>query len=341
MILTIGFCCSLSRSRCEGNFHDDRCVVDDKENIPQKNEAEVSLYGNSSPPHPSCSDTSPRFSRQLFRRPLEDHDPNSRDSGYGASFNSDAGRLYRNSFDTEPLCAMDEEFVDFNDLTPLNNADELPGTFKSLMSQPIVSPKQPKSVSPKNCRPLFRRAISSQSPRSTARFCLFRIEDDGDLRPFKRPEPPESMESPLRTKRCKTFNDDTALLRSQLPVSEDAIKFALQRSSSEKDLIGDFSKTFCLPLTPGRHQDLKSITPATLAKLMNGCYNNSVASFKIIDCRYPYEYEGGHIDGAVNVYNKDQCLELLNKENTPSQDPNKRHILVFHCEFSSVRGPNL
>lgn len=331
------------RPSCKGNFHDDRCVIDDKENIQQKNEADVSLYGSSSPPHPSCSNSSPRFSRQLFRRPLEDHDPNSRDSGYGASFNSDAGRLFTNSsscLDAEPLCAMDDEFVDFNDLTPLDNTEELPGTFKSLMSQPIVSPKHLNSISPKNCRPLLRRAISSQSPRSTARFSLLRIEDDGDLRPFKRPEPPVSMESPSRTKRCKKFSDDTALVH-RLPLSEDDIKFALQRSSNEPDLIGDFSKTFCLPLIPGRHRDLKSITPATLARLMNGSYNNTVASFKIIDCRYPYEYEGGHINGAINVYNKEQCLKLLNKENVPPQDSNKRNILVFHCEFSSARGPSL
>lgn len=322
----------------------DRCVVDDKENIEQKNESDVSLYGNCSPPHsphPSCSNSSPRFSRQLFRRPLVDHDPNSRDSGYATSFNSDDNRPYRtpcnsSCFDAEPLCAMDEEFVDFSDMTPLDSNDELPGAFKSLISKPIVSPKQLKTISPRSCRPLLRRAISDQSPKSTAQFCILSIEEDGDLRPFKRPDPPEPMDgTPTKSKRFKAFST------SKLPVSEEAIKCALQRSSNEPDLIGDFSKTFCLPLTPGRHQDLKSITPATLAKLINGCYSSSVATFKIIDCRYPYEYEGGHIHGAVNVYTKDQCLELLSNRNIPPQDPNKRNILVFHCEFSSSRGPTL
>lgn len=325
----------MTRPGCVDNFHGDRCVIDDKENIQQKSEVDVSLYGSSSPlhsPHPSCSNSSPRFSRQLFRRPLEDHDPNSRDSGYGASFNSDVGKPHRNlsnDFDAD-LSAMEEELVDFSDMTPLDRNDELPGAFKSLISQPIVSPKQAKFISPRNCRPLFRRAISEHTTKDMVPFCMLRFEDDGELRPFKRPEPPVSVESPSKPKRCRTFS-----------ASEEAIKFALQRSSNESDLIGDFSKTFCLPLTPGRHQDLKSITPATLAELLNGYYGNSVASFKIIDCRYPYEYEGGHINGAINVYTKDQCLELLNKENVPPQDSNKRHILVFHCEFSSARGPNL
>lgn len=318
------FCCSdlrMARPRCEGNFNNDRCVVDDKENMPQKNETDMSLY--TSPPHsphPPCN-SSPRLSRQLFRRPLMDHDTNSQDSGYAASFNSNNPSI---CFD-EPLCAMDEEFVDFSDMTPLDS--ELPGAFKSLISKPIASPKPLKVISPRNCRPLFRRAISEQSPKSA--LCII----DDELRPFKRPEPPESMDddSPTKNKRFKSFSS----------VSEEAIKCALQRSSNEPDLIGDFSKTFCLPLTPGRHQDLKSITPATLAKLINGCYDNSVASYKIIDCRYPYEYEGGHINGAVNVYTKDQCLELLNKQNIPPPSPDKRNILVFHCEFSSARGPTL
>lgn len=110
------------------------------------------------------------------------------------------------------------------------------------------------------------------------------------------------------------------------------------------DLIGDFSKPFCLPLLEGgRHKDLKSISVHTMAKLVRGSYNDSVASFKIIDCRYPYEYEGGHIAGSVNLYTQEQILEELvtSKTEVAEADESKRQILVFHCEFSSERGPKL
>jgi 3-mercaptopyruvate sulfurtransferase SseA len=33
----------------------------------------------------------------------------------------------------------------------------------------------------------------------------------------------------------------------------------------------------------------------------------------IIDSKYSYEYEGGHIPGAENVHNKDDILEFLKK----------------------------
>lgn len=116
-------------------------------------------------------------------------------------------------------------------------------------------------------------------------------------------------------------------------------------ASTDPDLIGDFSKPFILPLVSGRHQDLKSISSYTLADLIRSQFDHVIASFKIIDCRYPYEFIGGHISGAVNLYTKDQILsELVEiKSEVPivQLDVPKRHILVFHCEFSSERGPNL
>lgn len=95
----------------------------------------------------------------------------------------------------------------------------------------------------------------------------------------------------------------------------------------------------------GRHRDLKSISAQTMAKLLRGGFEDSVASFKVIDCRYPYEFEGGHIRGAQNLYTQEQIItELVNtKTESPKVVPDgKMHnIIVFHCEFSSERGPKL
>ena len=84
-----------------------------------------------------------------------------------------------------------------------------------------------------------------------------------------------------------------------------------------------------------------------------------VTSFRIIDARYEYEFEGGHIRGAENFgrWNEDDfvkeffpeslgpmVVDSSDKENEPTAvaaPDSKRHILIFHCEFSSVRGPAL
>lgn len=59
----------------------------------------------------------------------------------------------------------------------------------------------------------------------------------------------------------------------------------------------------------------------------------------IVDCRYPYEYEGGHIRGAINVYNPHQLPRAfffqVNKEKA------LRTLIVMHCEFSSQRAPDM
>lgn len=124
------------------------------------------------------------------------------------------------------------------------------------------------------------------------------------------------------------------------------IKWAIHRSITDTDLIGDFSKPCILPITMGHHPDLKTITSDTLAALLRGEFVDRISSYKIIDCRYPYEYEGGHIAGAVNLYDKGLIAQVLFDPLTATvprvqADVEKRDILVFHCEFSWERGPNL
>ncbi|ELP93091.1 M-phase inducer phosphatase, putative [Entamoeba invadens IP1] len=55
----------------------------------------------------------------------------------------------------------------------------------------------------------------------------------------------------------------------------------------------------------------------------------------IFDCRYNYEYNGGHIYSAVPCPSLSQIIEMFfgkKKENV---------IIVFHCEFSQKRAPEL
>eukprot|EP00105_Crassostrea_gigas_P028917 XP_011450707.1 PREDICTED: M-phase inducer phosphatase [Crassostrea gigas] len=105
----------------------------------------------------------------------------------------------------------------------------------------------------------------------------------------------------------------------------------------QKDKTGDGKFPLCLPTTPGNVQDLHTITPQILSDLLQGVYKDTVQSFRIIDCRYPYEYAGGHIKGAENIFTEEGILHLLHQKKSHTE--NGRSILIFHCEFSSERGP--
>lgn len=62
----------------------------------------------------------------------------------------------------------------------------------------------------------------------------------------------------------------------------------------------------------------------------------------IVDCRFSYEFEGGHIHGAINITDP-FILEKLLLHSTPDTYERIKHkvAIVLHCEFSSKRGPAL
>jgi M-phase inducer tyrosine phosphatase len=76
------------------------------------------------------------------------------------------------------------------------------------------------------------------------------------------------------------------------------------------------------------------ITKETLLQVLDGKYADAFDQKMIIDCRFEYEYDGGHIDTAVNYNDKDLLSTQLFQ--TPMSG---RSLLVFHCEYSAHRAP--
>jgi M-phase inducer tyrosine phosphatase len=89
---------------------------------------------------------------------------------------------------------------------------------------------------------------------------------------------------------------------------------------------------------------------------LSGQYDNKVKRYHVLDCRFDYEYAGGHIAGALNVKSMDSLDELLLAESRgvhangdelprPSRsgelEDGEQVVLVFHCEFSAKRAPTL
>ncbi|KXG51113.1 M-phase inducer phosphatase [Penicillium griseofulvum] len=82
-----------------------------------------------------------------------------------------------------------------------------------------------------------------------------------------------------------------------------------------------------------RADSLPRIDKSTLLELMNGKFNDQFDNILIIDCRFEYEYEGGHITGALNYNDKERLAgELFSA-------PQARTALILHCEYSAHRAP--
>nr|AAX42434.1 cell division cycle 25C [synthetic construct] len=176
---------------------------------------------------------------------------------------------------------------------------------------------------------------------------------------YRSPSMPENLNRP-RLKQVEKFKDNTIpdkvkkkyfsgqgklrkglCLKKTVSLCDITITQMLEEDSNQGHLIGDFSKVCALPTVSGKHQDLKYVNPETVAALLSGKFQGLIEKFYVIDCRYPYEYLGGHIQGALNLYSQEELFNFFLKKPIVPLDTQKRIIIVFHCEFSSERGPRM
>lgn len=171
-----------------------------------------------------------------------------------------------------------------------------------------------------------------------------------------------SMKEPLKIDMSQTLPraastsnlDSPQIAKPMLQLSLSESEANIKKACSMADvpnLTGDRSRNLCLPTVTGVGRNAKNFNSNvdchTLADLLHGKYEDQVASYRIIDARYCYEFKGGHIRGAENfgtwdeeAFFKEFLPTLEPKHSVPSTDE-KAHIIIFHCEFSSERGPKL
>ncbi|XP_028994968.1 M-phase inducer phosphatase 2 [Betta splendens] len=238
----------------------------------------------------------------------------------------------------------DDGFLDVLEDNMENDSD-MPMGMASLLTAPLVGDSSAEDSPLVRCRPrsLFR-SPSMPSPVSSRQS-------------VKRPDCPGDENTPVRVKRRRSVAGAQVTNMEQNPESPRLSCSMLQRSKSfcqteieklldgeedgSNELIGDFTKTFVLPTVEGKHQDLKYITSEMMVAALSGQFNNLVEQVIVIDCRYPYEFEGGHIKGALNLHQEDQVEDFLLRSPIIPSCPDKRIVVIFHCEFSSERGPRI
>lgn len=258
---------------------------------------------------------------------------------------------------------------------PEEENEESPSlTFASLLEKRILSSPRDNfsrkttsnTSSPVRNKFSFRRALSMVDQPSPS--CLNSespVSRNSDPKAgFKRPEPPVHAGNCLlgRKKRSNATVERSASLQYsssaaprpslQRSQSEIAIKRSCEFKDDNDDALPDSRGKYCLPSKTGmsnNHPNLRSITCHTLKDLIDGKHKESVNSFRIIDVRYKFEYEGGHILGAENwQHGEDEeflsaimPVEPLSAAPEPGDHKEeRRNILIFHCEFSSQRAPD-
>lgn len=80
---------------------------------------------------------------------------------------------------------------------------------------------------------------------------------------------------------------------------------------------------------------LPRITQETMLEVLDSKYTNNYERVLVIDCRFEYEYSGGHIENAVNFNDKQHLASELFADGLSSNNT----LLIFHCEYSVHRAP--
>ncbi|NXH12025.1 MPIP1 phosphatase, partial [Bucco capensis] len=231
----------------------------------------------------------------------------------------------------------DDGFLELLDEQDLNNAEEMPSDVASLWTAPLVMRRSDNRA--KRCRLFGSSSLPGGVGRTTQKRMERSQEEDSPGKSKKRKSLPgasseDSMVGDLPS------NSSMKMVKMQSSTAE--IESILD--SDQRDLIGDFSKGYLFHTVAGKHQDLKYIDSEMIVSVLTGKFASLIKECVIIDCRYPYEYEGGSVtlpsQGAVNLHMEQEVEDfLLKKPIQPSE--NKRVIVVFHCEFSSERGPRM
>ncbi|VDN03263.1 unnamed protein product [Thelazia callipaeda] len=85
-----------------------------------------------------------------------------------------------------------------------------------------------------------------------------------------------------------------------------------------------------------------SISASTMADLLSSMPNDIfLKHYILIDCRYPFEYDGGHIRGARNLFDPVKIEDVFYPRNLNSREPLYLRRPIFYCEFSQKRGPTM
>ena len=122
-------------------------------------------------------------------------------------------------------------------------------------------------------------------------------------------------------------------------VSEEDFVQSSSRFSIASSLSLESGERLQLPHFKSGNDAIKRICADTLSNLIEGKYAHLIDEFLVVDCRFHYEYQGGHIVNAVNMNSVLEVEKFLLSSSFAQSC--KKKAVIFHCEFSSYRAPRM
>eukprot|EP00923_Selenidium_pygospionis_P008310 GHVN01014066.1.p1 GENE.GHVN01014066.1~~GHVN01014066.1.p1 ORF type:complete len:235 (+),score=15.97 GHVN01014066.1:32-736(+) len=138
---------------------------------------------------------------------------------------------------------------------------------------------------------------------------------------------PRQLRSPLLPKKKKNKHMKTIKDRKMFPES-------IECNQNEMFTSEPLSSELELPAQKALHDAIRRITPDTLQKVLCGEIKTK-KQVTIIDCRYRFEYDGGHISTALSISSVSQAENMLFEEDV------QERVIVVHCEHSCERAPRM
>ena len=124
-------------------------------------------------------------------------------------------------------------------------------------------------------------------------------------------------------------------LPSLFPLPDlDGFEDSPMKPSKEVSLSPDTKKKLILP-TLKCNSTIPRVSPEVIADVLQHKYDDFFDYIYIIDCRYEYEYYGGHIINAININSPRELKNFF------FEKPMERCLVIFHCELSKNRGKNM
>ncbi|KAK0624754.1 hypothetical protein B0T17DRAFT_616932 [Bombardia bombarda] len=150
--------------------------------------------------------------------------------------------------------------------------------------------------------------------------------------PFMRPRKQfrrslSMFESPGDVTKPKKDEALALALGCPLPISGPTLQVVMDIEEAHEPALPHF-------FPEDQNDSIPRISRDTLLQVLDGKYAEHYNQKMVIDCRFEYEYDGGHIDGAINYNDKELLASHLFQ--TPMEG---RTLLIFHCEYSAHRAP--